>query len=178
MKLRNLTFAAATVALTFASTAAPASAQTPGISPVSQQLSGSWFGELNIPNIPQLRVFMIYSPDGTITATSSNNPAVESHQYGAWVRVGDRLFSLTVLGFNYDAKGNYIGYRKIRATISLTPDLSEFQGDGEADILDPAGNVLFSVPTLTVHGKRIVVEPAASQANNPGLKPREKQDRQ
>jgi hypothetical protein len=146
-----------------------------GISPISQQLSGSWIGELNIPNIPQLRVFMVYSADGSILATSSNNPDLESHQFGAWVRTGDRLFSLTVLGFLYDGKGNYVGIRKIRATISLTAALNEFQGDGQADILDPAGNVIASIPTLTVHGIRIVVEPTASQAATASLKAAEKQ---
>jgi hypothetical protein len=145
-----------------------------GISPLSQQLSGSWFGELNIPNFPQLRVFMAYSPDGSILATSSNNPDLESHQFGAWVRTGDRLFSLTVVGFLFDGKGNYVGIRKIRATISLTAALNEFQGDGQADILDPAGNVVASIPALTVHGIRITVEPAVSQAASTSLQPAEK----
>ena len=173
MQIRRITLAVAQAVFVFAWMAGGASAQT-GISPVSQQLTGSWIGELNVPDIPQLRVFMVYSADGSILATSSNNPALESHQYGAWVRIGDRQFSLVVLGFIFDAKGQYTGIRKIRATISLTPALDEFQGDGQADILDPAGNVVASVPTVTVHGKRIVVEAAASQADNPALRPREK----
>jgi hypothetical protein len=67
-----------------------------------------------------------------------------------------------VLGFVYDQKGNYQAIRKIRATISLTDALDEFNGDGEADILDPSGNVITTITGLTVHGKRIRVEPAAS----------------
>ena len=174
MHPRKIALAIAHSALALAWMATGAAAE-PGINPLSQQLSGSWFGELNIPNIPQLRVFMVYTPDGSILATSSNSPTAESHQYGAWVRTGDRQFSLTVLGFIYDANGQYVAYRKIRATISLTPTLDEFQGDGQADILDPSGKVIASVPTLTVHGKRILVEATSSHADNPSLKPRDPQ---
>ena len=85
---------------------------------MSQQLTGSWIGELNIPEIPQLRVFMVYSADGSILATSSNNPALESHQHGAWVRIGDRQFSLVVLGFIFDAKG--LAWRVVQRTSSGT----------------------------------------------------------
>jgi len=145
-----------------------ASAQT-GINPLAQQLNGSWIGELRLPNFPLLRVFMTYSPDGSILATSSNNSIVESGQFGAWTRTGDRLFSLTVLGFVYDEKGQYQAIRKIRATISLNEALDEFQGDGEADILDPGGNVIATISGLTVQGKRIRVEAAASEANNAAL---------
>jgi hypothetical protein len=98
---------------------------------------------------------------------------VESGQFGAWARTGDRLFSLTVLGFVYDEKGQYQAIRKIRATISLNEALDEFQGDGEADILDPAGNVIASISGLTVKGKRIRVEAAASQVNNPAIIPKQ-----
>jgi hypothetical protein len=153
----------------------PAASAQAGINPLAQQLNGSWIGELQLPNFPLLRVFMTYSPDGSILATSSNNSIVESGQFGAWTRTGDRLFSLTVLGFVYDEKGQYQAIRKIRATISLNDALDEFQGDGEADILDPSGNVVASITGLTVKGKRIRVEPAASQSGNVALAPRARQ---
>jgi len=174
MRLRNVKLAFALAGLTLTMMAPAASAQT-GINPLAQQLNGSWIGELKLPNFPALRVFMSYSPDGGILATSSNNSIVESGQFGAWTRTGDRLFSLTVLGFVYDEKGQYQAIRKIRATISLNEALDEFQGDGEADILDPGGNVIASISGLTVRGKRIRVEAAASQANNPALIERPKQ---
>jgi hypothetical protein len=169
MQLRNVTLAVAQVAMALAISTPAATPQT-GINPLGQQLGGSWIGELNLPNIPVLRVFMTYTPDGSILATSSNNSIVESGQFGAWIRTGDKLFSLTVLGFVYDEKGQYQAIRKIRATISLNDALDEFNGDGEADILDPAGNVVATVSGLTVHGKRIRVEPAASKVANSALK--------
>jgi hypothetical protein len=163
MRLRNLAGEVALAVMAVAMTAPPAAAQT-GVIPVGQQLNGSWVGELKIPNFPLLAVFMTYSPDGAILATSSNNSIVESAQFGAWIRTDDRLFSLTVVGFLYDEKGQFQGTRKIRATISLNSALDEFQGDGEADILDPAGNVVASVSGLTVQGKRIRVESARSSS--------------
>jgi hypothetical protein len=39
-----------------------------------------------------------------------------------------------------------------------------------ADKLDPAGNVVATVSGLTVHGKRILVEAAASKAADSALK--------
>jgi hypothetical protein len=145
---------------------APAALSAQGLNPQGQQLNGSWIGELNIPGFPQLKVFMTYTPDGSILATSSNNSIAESTQFGAWVRTGDRLFSLVVLGFVYDEKGNYQGSRKIRATITLSEKFDEFSGDGEADILAPDGTVVASVPTLAVHGKRILVEATQQQKHN------------
>jgi len=173
MRLRNVKLAFALAGLTLTMMAPAASAQT-GINPLAQQLNGSWIGELKLPNFPLLRVFMTYSPDGGILATSSNNSIAETGQFGAWTRTGDRLFSLTVLGFVFDEKGQYQAIRKIRATISLNDALDEFHGDGEADILDPNGNVIASISGLTVRGKRIRVEAAASQVNNTALTSRPK----
>jgi len=174
MRLRNLKLALALTGLTLIMMAPAASAQT-GINPLAQQLNGAWVGELQLPNFPLLRVFMSYSPDGGILATSSNNSIVEGAQFGAWIRISDRLFALTVLGFVYDEKGQYQAIRKIRATISLSDSLDEFSGDGEADILDPTGNVVATITGLTVKGKRIRVEPAASHASNNALIERRKQ---
>ena len=173
MKLRNVKMALALVGLTLTMMAPAASAQT-GINPLAQQLNGSWIGELQLPNFPLLRVFMSYSPDGGILATSSNNSIAEGGQFGAWTRISDHLFSLTVLGFVYDEKGQYQAIRKIRATISLSDSLDEFSGDGEADIFDPAGNVVATISGLTVRGKRIRVEPAASHASDSALAVRSK----
>src|SRR5258705_10290801 len=106
MRLRHVKLGLALAGLTLTMMTSTASAQT-GINPFSQQLNGSWIGEFKLPNFPALRVFMSYSGDGGILATSSNNSIVESGQFGAWVRTGDRLFSLTVLGFVYDEKGQY-----------------------------------------------------------------------
>src|SRR5258705_11297830 len=98
MRLQNVKLAFALAGMTLTMMAPAVSAQT-GINPLAQQLNGSWIGELKLPNIPTLRVFMTYSPDGGILATSSNNSIVESGQFGAWTRVGDRLVSLIGLGF-------------------------------------------------------------------------------
>src|SRR4051794_20410312 len=137
MRLRNVKLALAPAGLTLAMMTPTASAQT-GINPLAQQLNGAWIDELQLPNFPLLRVFMSYSPDGGILATSSNNSIAEDGQFGAWTRIGDRLFSLTVLGFVYDEKGQYQAIRKIRATITLSDSLEGFEGDGEADIIDPS----------------------------------------
>jgi hypothetical protein len=93
------------------------------------------------------------------------------------VRTGDKSFSLSVLGFVYDEKGNYLGSRRIGATISLNDTLDQFKGDGEAAILDPAGSVVAFVPTLTVQGKRFTVETAACHELNPALRLRPEQSR-
>ena len=85
---------------------------------------------------------------------------------GAWRRIGQRKYAVTMVFFRYDpASGAYLGTVKLRREIQLAPDGQSFTGVSVAELRDPAGNLLPGSNTRrdAEVGQRINVEPIPTQ---------------
>src|SRR4051794_39517555 len=76
-----------------------------------QLLEGSWMSEATgaaqgpFP-LGGLRL-TTYNADGTLVTTSRGRGIIPTTGHGTWVRIGDREFATTWIGFARDAEGNY-----------------------------------------------------------------------
>lgn len=123
------------------------------------QLAGAWQATV-IPPAPQPPVhsLQVYNGDGGWVETSNQDPATRSAMYGAWERIGRRLYAATGVHYLFNRQtGAYLGTRKINRTIELARDGQSFSIIARVTTLDPDGNVLGSF-VATSSGERMQVE--------------------
>ena len=72
-------------------------------------------------------------------------PTIFTSCHGAWTHLEKRTFAYTSLELISDLSGNLVGYLKVRGIYTVSPSGNEYTGTSFAEIVDPDGNVLFSV---------------------------------
>ena len=98
--------------------------------------------------------FSTFMPGGGLVTTAPDSPL----GHGAWEPSGDGAYAVTIVFPDFDDdEGALEGQATVRATITLGPDGTTFTGPFLTEIIDDAGDVLFSYGG-TVEGQRIEVE--------------------
>ena len=148
------------------------------VSPVGQELEGTWRVQVSPenppiglpPSFPTLNTFM---PSGELLETGVGTPpSRRTPGHGEWLRTGDRRFAFTLVFFRFDAEGRYIGDLEASTQIRLARNLRRFRGFSTAVLHDPQGNVVGTFNSTT-NGERIEIhEPvdgdsAAESSNQP-----------
>jgi hypothetical protein len=128
-----------------------------------QGLEGSWMSEATAAveglfPLGGLRL-TTYNADGTLVSTSRGRGIIPTTSHGTWMRVGDREFATTWIGFARDADGEYTRLVKARATIQVNDRGDEYTSRGLNEVYDLDGNV-FTRDSTTGQAKRIRVERA------------------
>ena len=152
----------------FAAQSPTAFAETPGqksSAPAPKALVGSWLETVTFPpeaGRPPLKSLASFHDDGTMVcsdqgAVTADPPSVFTSCHGAWTRLENGAFAYTSVELISDLSGNLVGYLKVRGTYTVAQSGNEYSGTSHADILDPGGNVLFSID-VTNAGRRIQVE--------------------
>ena len=118
-------------------------------------LEGSWVVAIEIADPPpgfptSFTALESYARGGSLVP-SNDNPLVGRPGQGAWDRDGNE-FVATILFFVLDGAGTRVGSIRVRHRISVENDA--YSGVGQADFLDPAGDVTASL-TFTSSGERI-----------------------
>jgi hypothetical protein len=128
---------------------------------------GSWLETVTFPpesGRPPLQSLSSYHDDHTAVCAdqgnvtvNTNEPAVFSACHGAWKHLQKRTFAGTFIELISDLTGNLVGYLKVRSVFTVSQSGNEYTGSSLAEILDPDGNVIFSV-TVANAGRRIQVQ--------------------
>ena len=135
------------------------SAQTPN----KKVLVGSWVETVTFPpefGRPPGKAVGTFHRDGTLVFNGSftlEPPTAFSTFHGVWRHLEKSTFAYTGVHLMTDLSDNLVGYVKVRGTYVLSPSGNEYTGTSVAEILDPGGNVLFSVG-VTNTGTRIQLE--------------------
>jgi hypothetical protein len=136
--------------------------------PPKRALIGSWLETATFPPEirPPIKALSTFHEDGTITisdqgsvTTAGPMAGVFTAGHGVWKHLEERTFAVTQLELISDLSGNLVGYLKVRGTLIVSESGNEW-ADGSksfAEILDTAGNVLFSI-WVTNAAKRIQLE--------------------
>jgi hypothetical protein len=82
-----------------------------------------------------------YFEDGNLLV-ENNTGNINSTARGNWQRIGYQQFTQSFIFFRFDAARNYLGTGRVRSTITLSEDGSEFQSDIVSQIYDASGNLL------------------------------------
>ena len=123
-------------------------------------LTGNWLvtvTRLNPPPTlpPTFLSLMTFFEDGNVLE-ESNGTTIRSTARGNWERTGHQQFSRTMTYFRFDSTRNFIGMGRISATVTLSNDGSQFQGDAVLQTFDAAGNLLTTVQAPgTEFGQRL-----------------------
>ena len=126
-------------------------------------LEGSWVVTIKEgPGTPELpswyKALVTFSPGGGLVATITD--ALLKSGHGAWVQTGKRKFAVTILLFQFDPAGNFLGTLKARATLRVRSKSDTFDSDDyQFEFFDPDGNPTGFAGEGTAHGTRIEVEP-------------------
>lgn len=129
----------------------------------SKRLEGSWrvtiTGGPGTPPLPSwYQALVTFSPGGGLVATITDPLLNTGH--GAWSKIGKRTFAVTILLFQFDPTGNFLGTLKARATLELNDTSDTFDSDDyQFEFFDPDGNPTGFVGVGAAHGTRIDVEP-------------------
>ena len=92
------------------------------------QLTGTWNVTVERPApLPPLKSVQVFTSSGAIIEMANEPQASRTAQYGAWERIGGRLYAATALFYRFDAQGNFAGTTKINKTIELGKDGNTFQ---------------------------------------------------
>ena len=91
-------------------------------------------------------------PGGVLVNTAPDTPL----GHGAWGRIGDRDYAITIVHPDFDGEGGLEGMVTVRATVALGPGGDTFSGPFVAEVADLAGNVLVAFGG-TAAGRRIAV---------------------
>ncbi|MBA3330216.1 MAG: hypothetical protein H0T39_04970 [Actinobacteria bacterium] len=143
--------------------AAGGGSDTLAISPIGQELEGTWLTRVEPQNPPpglpaSFPALNTYLPSGELVETGVGmSPSRRSPGHGEWVRTGDRRFALTLVFFRFDAEGRYIGTQEAHTQLRLRRNLRHFRGVSVAIARDPQGNILGRF-NATVTGARIEVQ--------------------
>ena len=82
-----------------------------------------------------------YFEDGNLLV-ENNTGNITSTARGNWERTGRQQFTQSFVFFRFDVARNYLGTGRVRSTITLSEDGSEFQSDIVSQIYDVSGNLL------------------------------------
>lgn len=125
---------------------------------------GSWLETVTFSGpdpMPPLKSMSTFTADGGVTVADQGSVAADvvfTPGHGAWNHVSGRTFAWTILEIIYDpATGSLIGYLKVNGRYTVDATGNAYSGEFLAAILDPDGNVLFTVEG-TNDGRRISVE--------------------
>ena len=125
-------------------------------------LEGSWAVSIKegpgTPDLPDwYQALVTFSPRGGLVATITDPLLKTGH--GAWVQTGGRKFAVTILLFQFDSAGNFLGTLKARATLRVHNRSDTFDSDDyQFEFFDPDGNPTGFVGVGTAHGTRVKVE--------------------
>ena len=126
-------------------------------------LLGSWSVRIQegpgTPDLPDwYKALVTFSPGGGLVATITD--ALLKTGHGTWVKTGNRRFAVTILLFQFDSAGNFLGTLKARATLKINRTSDTFDSDDyQFEFFDPDGNPTGFVGVGTAHGTRIKAEP-------------------
>jgi hypothetical protein len=130
------------------------------VATVNQVMEGTWLQELRRPGQPATQPPTLnlgtYHPDGTVAASAADGTQGTAH--GVWVRVGDRKFLQTMFVFNFDANRVLTTIFKVRINAQVSLDGQTMNGTTELVIINPAGNVLSTIPGGTFTAVRLSAE--------------------
>ena len=104
----------------------------------------SWNCANNVPISSGVASIGLFNADGTRHETNATNPALRSPGYGNWHRVAKGEYEFAFKFYRFDATGANIGSTIIRHTLYLSPDGTEYYSIGPAEIVNPAGIVVFT----------------------------------
>jgi len=121
-------------------------------------LAGNWLLTVTRVNpppglAPTFLSLMTCFEDGNISE-ESNTTSIRSTGHGNWERTGHQQFTRSIVFFRFDATRNYLGIGRITATVTLSEDGSEFQGDAVVLNYDASGNLLTTLQS-TEAGQRL-----------------------
>lgn len=125
---------------------------------------GTWFVRVRVADAPPgfpvpFDALETYSRGGGLV-TSNNNPLIPRPGQGAWTKVGDDGYSVSIIFFFFDQIGAPIGSVEVAHRFAIDGD--GYSGTGEAHFKDRDGLPLFPehpAPfTFTTRGRRINVE--------------------
>lgn len=139
-----------------ASTSAFADEKTKG-------LQGSWrvtiTGGAGTPDLPSwYQALVTFGADGGLVATITDPFLNTGH--GAWGKKEKNAFAVTILLFQFNPEGSFVGTLKARATLSLNDKLDTFDSDDyQFEFFDPDGKPTGILGIGAAHGTRIKVEP-------------------
>jgi hypothetical protein len=125
-------------------------------------LLGSWSvtitGGPGTPELPDWYGSQItFSPGGGAVATITDPNIQTGH--GAWERLGKRKFVVTILLFQFDLSGDFLGTLKANATLKVNKKSTAFESDDyRFKVFDPDGNPTGLSGVGAAHGVRINVE--------------------
>jgi hypothetical protein len=135
-------------------------------------LAGSWRETVTFPPEvprPPLKSLSTFHKDGTLTISDHGSvttvpgppgtppPSVFTAGHGVWKNLGKRTFAYTQFELISDLSGNFVGHLKVRGLITLSKSGDEWTGNSFAEIFDPDGNLVLSVPVTNV-AQRIRLE--------------------
>ena len=138
--------AAAGLAVAGRAHAAPHAAPEADLSPLGQQLEGTWMLTVRLdgvpppgvpPVIPAMNTFL---PGGALFETGAGL-ATRSPGHGQWVRTGDREFAATFAFFRFDPAGRPLGAQRVTKVIRLDEGLDELRAEARFELTDPDGTV-------------------------------------
>ena len=123
---------------------------------------GSWLETVTFPEpMPAIKSLVTFGGDGSLLVGDQGAVTEETAftpGHGSWIHEYGRTFSWTSVEIIYShADGSLIGYLKVSGRYTVDGTGSTYVGNFHADILDPDGNVLFSVEGTNA-GTRIQVE--------------------
>jgi hypothetical protein len=133
--------------------------------PNTKALVGTWLETVTFPSEfgrPPLKSLVTFHGDGTMVASDSGGvtidpPLVATSGHGAWRHLRHRTFAYISRELFSDLSGNLTGHLKVRGIYTVSDSGNEYTGTSFAEVLDPDGNLLFSVE-VTNTAERIVVE--------------------
>lgn len=126
-------------------------------------LQGSWrvtiTGGAGTPDLPSwYQALVTFGADGGLVATITDPFLNTGH--GAWGKKEKNTFAVTILLFQFNPEGSFLGTLKARATLSLNNKLDTFDSDDyQFEFFDPDGKPIGFVGIGAAHGTRIKVEP-------------------
>jgi hypothetical protein len=121
------------------------------------RLQGLWkvtiTGVSGAPPSPS-QYHVIFGPRGGLTAKVAD-PFLNTG-YGLWRKVGERTFAVTILMFQFDASGQFLGTEKVQATLELNKKSDVFDSDDyHFEFFNPDGTSTGITGDGTAHGTRL-----------------------
>jgi hypothetical protein len=133
-------------------------------SPGGQQLEGAWLTTIGTPGFAPALGLNLFTRDGIVIETNvievpSLPPFANGSftvGFGEWVRTGDREFTMTFLKL-ITRGGTAVGVFKLRARMTLSPNLDTLSGTNLFEFFDNNSNVVLQ-GTGTLSSTRIGVD--------------------
>jgi hypothetical protein len=117
-------------------------------SPLGQSLSGTWSCAVSttgtVPGVPASYPGIItFLADGNLLGEAFTDGGL-AKSYGVWLRVGDRQFRSTWIGYDQDSALKVTASYKILYNFALQDDLTTLLGAYRLDLFDAKGTKIFS----------------------------------